>query len=99
VMPKRSFMRVARLATLALLFSQVGQETISIFIQSLKIGSVARRRCLNCCRLPTGLSTRVIARYGPSTLGADQACSFEFLRDLNFPPVSRISRNWVSAQS
>ena len=34
-------MRVARLATLALLFSQVGQETISIFIQSLEIGPVA----------------------------------------------------------
>jgi hypothetical protein len=33
-MPKRSFMRVTRLATLALLFCQVGQERISIFILS-----------------------------------------------------------------
>jgi len=47
-------MRVARLATLALLFSQVGQETISIFIHSLEIGSVAPMRgCLNCCSLLT----------------------------------------------
>lgn len=64
-------MRVARLATLALLFSHVGQETISIFIQFLEVGSVAPMRGLSyCCRLPSGLSTSDIRMFQQLTISA-----------------------------